>query len=89
VDAIIDSSEAGMLWIPFLRNIAFGHVLFHEIGHHIHETIRPQHDEKEDVADTWAGKLNANFIRKRYWYALPVLIPALKMYKIMRRKQWI
>jgi len=78
-----------MLWIPFLRNIAFGHVLFHEIGHHIHETIRPQHDEKEDVADTWAGKLNANFIRKRYWYALPVLIPALKMYKIMRRKQWI
>jgi hypothetical protein len=58
-------------------------------GHHIHFTIRPQHDEKEDVVDTWAGTLNANFIRKRYWYALPILIPALKVYRIMRRKQWI
>jgi hypothetical protein len=89
VDAIIESTEKGALWMPFLRNIAFGHVLFHEIGHHIHFTIRPQYDEKEDVADTWAGKLNLNFIRRRYWYAVPILIPALKIYRIMRRKQWI
>lgn len=89
VDAIIESTERGAMWIPFLRTVAFGHVLFHEIGHHIHSTIRPQHDEKEDVADTWAGKLNANFIRKKYWYALPVLIPAIKVYRIMRRLQWI
>jgi len=77
------------LHVPFLRDLVFGHVLFHEVGHHIHRTIRPEHTEREDVADTWAGKLSANFIRKRYWYALPLLIPAFKVYKFMRRKQLI
>jgi hypothetical protein len=89
VDGIIEATERLALRIPFLRKVAFGHVLFHEIGHHIHYTIRPQHTEKEDVADTWAGKLNLNFMRKKYWYASPVLIPALKIYRIMRRNQWI
>jgi hypothetical protein len=40
---------------------------------------------KEDVADTWAGKLGVNFVRKTYWYGLPVL----KIYMFMRRRQWI
>jgi len=71
--------------VPFLRDVIFGHVLFHEVGHHIHHTIRPEHNEKEDVADTWAGKLNANFVRKTYWYGPSVL----RIYKFMRRRQWI
>lgn len=65
------------------------HVLFHELGHHIHYTIRPDHKGKEDVADKWAGKLTANFIRKKYWYALPIIIPAAKIYSLIRRKQRI
>jgi hypothetical protein len=64
-------------------------VLFHEIGHHIHRTIRPEHTEKEDVADKWAGKLNANFIRKQYWYAMPVIVTMAKFYGFMRRKHWL
>jgi hypothetical protein len=76
-------------YIPFLRQVGFGHVLFHEIGHHVHHTIRPEYAEKEDVADDWAGKLNANFIRKKYWYALFLLVPAAKLYKFMKRKQWV
>jgi len=89
VDKIIRRLDGVPLRVPFLREIVFGHVLFHEVGHHIHRTIRPEYDEKEDVADKWAGKLNGNFVRNKYWYALPILIPALKVYKFMRRKQWI
>jgi hypothetical protein len=85
VDKIIAASERWALPIPFLRDVVFGHVLFHELGHHIHSTIRPEHSRKEDVADTWAGKLNANFVRKTYWYGVPVL----KIYMFMRRRQWI
>jgi hypothetical protein len=70
-----------------MREVTFGAVLFHEVGHHIHRTIRPEHKEKEDVADLWAKRLIGNFIRKKYWYALPVLIPALKVYRFLRRKQ--
>jgi hypothetical protein len=85
VDKIVAASERWGLFIPFLRDIVFGHILFHELGHHIHDTIRPEHSEKEDVADAWAGKLNFNFVRKTYWYG----VPALKIYMFMRRRQWI
>jgi hypothetical protein len=81
--------RTAFLGITLLREVAFGHILFHEIGHHIHHTIRPQSEEKEDRADAWAGKLNGNFVRQHYWYVLPVLIPGLKVYKFLRRKNWI
>ena len=89
VDKIIASLRGASLWVPILREIAFGHVLFHEVGHHIHRTTRPEHSEKEDVADRWAGKLNVNFIRKKYWYAMWFIVPAMKVYKFMRRRDWI
>jgi len=89
VDRIILGLNGPSFHIPMLRDIVFGHVLFHEIGHHIHRTVRRDYDEKEDVADKWAGKLNGHFVRKKYWYALPILIPALKVYKFMRRQQWV
>jgi hypothetical protein len=85
VDKIVAALKGPSLRIPFLRDVVFGYVLFHELGHHIHSTVRPQHTEKEDVADTWAGKLGANFIRKTYWYGVPVF----KFYKFLRRRQWI
>ncbi len=85
MDKIIASLERWAIPIPSLRHVAFGHVLFHELGHHIHSTIRPEHTEKEDVADTWAAKLNLNFIRKTYWYGVPVL----KIYMFMRRRHRI
>jgi len=89
VDKIISSLNGTFLRIPLLREIGFGSVLFHELGHHIHHKICPQHEEKEDVADQWAKKLIGNFIRKQYWYALPILIPAAKIYRVLRRKQWL
>lgn len=89
VDRIILGLKGFPFRIPMLRDIVFGHVLFHEIRHHIHRTVRPEYDEvKEDVADKWAGKLNGNFVRKKYWYALPILIQ-LRVYKFMRWKQWV
>jgi hypothetical protein len=86
VDKIIEGLKGKFLWFPFLREIVFGHVLFHEIGHHIHYTSRPEYREKEDVADNWAATLNTIFIRKTYWYALPIIVPAAKFYTWMRRK---
>jgi hypothetical protein len=87
VDKIVNvlKEAPAPLRIPFLRDVIFGQVLFHELGHHIHRTISPEHTEKEDVADRWAGKLNVNFIRKTYWYGVPLL----RIYKFMRSKHWI
>ena len=87
VDKILQSLSGISRRIPIAREILFGHVLYHEIGHHIHRTLRPEYHEREDVADNWAGKLNANFIRRKYWYAVPLLLAASKFYKLLKPKR--
>ena len=65
VDRIINDIQPRIIvWIPPLREICFAHVFYHELGHHIHNFIRPEYREKEDVADRWSTKLMENFLRK-------------------------
>ena len=40
-------------------------VLFHELGHHVH-TLRPEFRDKEDVAEKWQARLEADYFRKQY-----------------------
>jgi hypothetical protein len=54
VDNILRNWESGWwLHLRFYREMLIGNVLFHELGHHIHYAIRPEHREREDVADVW------------------------------------
>jgi hypothetical protein len=64
---------------PLLRESWIGVTLFHELGHHVHYTQRPEHREEENVADEWSGKFLKNFIRKKYWYLLPILVPTARI----------
>jgi hypothetical protein len=61
---------------PPLREAWIGVTLFHELGHHVHYTQRPEHREEENVANEWRNKFLKNFMRKKYWYLLPILVPA-------------
>jgi hypothetical protein len=47
--------------------VRFGQVLFHEIGHHVHTTVKREFREKEDVADDWATKLLGHYLQSHYW----------------------
>jgi len=70
-------------FLPIVRRMAVAGVLFHEIGHHIHFTTRPEHREREDVADDWKDKLSNNYFRSRYpWLknALRPFMPFLTRY---------
>jgi hypothetical protein len=83
VDKTLGSfTPKGFLWIPLFRKVCLGQVLFHELGHHVHNTIRPEYCEKEDVAEAWGGRFMTNFIAKRYWYAV---WPIILFGKIRRR----
>jgi hypothetical protein len=53
VDKTIRLVPRMLVWIPLLREISIGEVLYHELGHHIHACARPEHREKEDAADDW------------------------------------
>jgi hypothetical protein len=67
VDNTLKYWEKGWwLKLSFLRESALGDVLFHEIGHHIHFTTRPEYREKEDVADTWKVRLERIYLRGRH-----------------------
>src|SRR6185437_4325844 len=57
-------------WIGPTSEMAFGSVLYHELGHHAH-TIRPEYREKEDVADQWSDRFLLNHLKKkhRFWYS--------------------
>jgi hypothetical protein len=58
VDNTLRNWESGIwLKLGFFREMLLGDVLFHEIGHHIHKTVRPEFREREDVADDWKTKL--------------------------------
>ena len=62
-------------FLPIVRRMALGHILFHEIGHHIHATSHPEHREKEDVADDWKDKLSRNYFRSRYPWLKFIIAP--------------
>jgi hypothetical protein len=69
VDRIFEGWEGGFwLKLPPVRDFLLAPVLFHEIGHHIHATIRPEFQEKEDVADRWQVKLETIYYRKERPY---------------------
>jgi len=66
-----------------VQDLFFADVLFHEVGHHIHRAMVPDHRDPEVVADEWARKLREIYFRHRYWYfrALSaILAPAWKLF---------
>lgn len=74
VDNVLDQRGPGWdgwrgRWLQrsnWFRETELSEVLFHEIGHHIHFTVRPEFREKEDVADVWKVRLQRNYIRQRH-----------------------
>jgi hypothetical protein len=88
IELFVDNIVAGFgrfSWMAIVREACFGHVLFHEIGHHVEATIRPEFREKEDVADDWGKKFMANFFRKKYWFLMPIGKPVGRLLRILAK----
>ncbi|HXE91964.1 MAG TPA: hypothetical protein VNK82_13490 [Terriglobales bacterium] len=74
VDRIVQGSERSLRWkIPLIREMIVGEVVYHELGHHVHEALRPEFREREDVADDWSKRFLSLYLRRKYWYLLPVV----------------
>jgi hypothetical protein len=87
IDKIIHVSRSRAWQMPLLRDLMIGEVLYHELGHHIHYWMRPEYKEEEDVAENWSRKLFVNHVRRTYWYLLPLLLPAAKLFRVFRRRR--
>ncbi len=55
-----------LLYLAYFRESELGKVLFHEVGHHIDATVRPEFRESEDIADDWSTKLGRDWFRKNH-----------------------
>lgn len=73
IDKIFAEVPAWAKCFPVVAFFVISAVFFHELGHHIHHTRRPEFKEPEGVADEWSKKLSVRAIRKRYWYLRPFL----------------
>lgn len=72
VDNILNEIPWYATRIPLVRDAALGSILYHEFGHHIHKTKKPEFKEKEGVADKWSDKLLVAYLRNQYWYLMPI-----------------
>ena len=73
VDRIVASVPRMVLRMPPARDLLFALVVFHELGHHVHQRVRPENRDPETVADDWAAQFTVMFVRRRYPYLLPLL----------------
>jgi hypothetical protein len=84
VDNMVRGWPGWMTRPPLLRYMVPSDTLYHEIGHHIHTVHKPIHEEREDVAVEWSRKLWSHFLRKRYWYLMPILYPLAKLFRLAK-----
>jgi len=81
VDNTLRGWERGpWLRLNFFREMLLSDVLFHEIGHHIHKTVRREFREREDVADDWRIRLRRQQFASQHpiqWALLSAFKPLL------------
>jgi hypothetical protein len=89
ITILVDNFEKqwGRSWlrVGFIRDLVFSNLLFHELGHHIHQIHRPEHERRENVADKWSKKLSSRYLRSRYWYLKPLIVPISLLFKLRKR----
>jgi hypothetical protein len=75
VDKALLGCPAWALRLAMVREVLLGGVLYHELGHHLHKVQRPEHREREAVADQWSRRLLREHMRQRHWLATMLLRP--------------
>lgn len=75
IELFLDNVARGWpVWVLRIAPIAdyvTAKTLYHEIGHHIHSTLAPDHRDREEAAEDWMRKLLRHYLRRRYFYLRP------------------
>jgi hypothetical protein len=85
VDNLEKHRARNWLRVGLFRDAELSKILFHELGHHIHEVHKPKYEDKEDVADQWSKKLRGRFLRRKYWYLAPILFPLGRLLRLREK----
>jgi hypothetical protein len=66
VDRVIQQAARLALRVSIYRDSLFAWILYHELGHHIHRVLHPEHREPENVANAWAERLRNALFQQKY-----------------------
>ena len=83
VDRMLGDCPYWLFRSRFVRELTVTRTLYHEFGHHIHATQKPEHREKENVAEDWTRNLATPYFRRRYPYVIPIAA-LLRVYRRWR-----
>ena len=72
VDQIVADLPKPLNKLQVARDLVFGRVLFHEIGHHLHATRRGTGPSGEEGAESWGARLSRIHLTRRYGLHDPV-----------------
>ena len=75
IDEIVEGWPRPLLWCKAFREVLLTQTLFHELGHHVHSHLSPEHRDRESVAKTWSSQLVRDYLRRRFWYLRPLRRP--------------
>src|SRR5262249_24155190 len=75
VDRIVAPIPGPLRHMQLGRDIVVGSTLFHELGHHLHETVESAARGGEPSAEAWRKRLSRLHARKRYRYLRPLARP--------------
>jgi len=84
VDSICDAWTPFVLRLPIAGYCVLAEILHHEIGHHIHATMKPELGDPETIAEKWKRKLTNKFIYGHYWYLMPFLFIAASFVQVWK-----
>jgi hypothetical protein len=78
VDCIIGDLPHLVQLIPLVQNLIVAHVLYHEVGHHLHGTVGSAARGDEPSAEVWRKKLTRLYFPQRQRFLLKVLRPVTR-----------
>lgn len=84
-DNIVAGYSASLLRLQLFRDHAIAQTLYHEVGHHLHETVGLATRGGEEAAEDWSKRLSKIHIRRRYWYLRPVILVLKTLVRFLRR----
>lgn len=72
-------------WFSFPRDLMAAQTLFHELGHHVHATLRPEYKDPEHVAEEWRRKFIIAAMKKKHPVASRVIAPLARLIQALRK----
>lgn len=86
-DNVVNGSDFPTFLLRFqlFRDLAVAEPLYHEVGHHLHETVGSATPGGKEAAEYSRKRLSKIHVRIRYWYLRPIVLVLKPFIRLVQR----